>query len=1379
MTMHKNPEQENQAELKTDLQEQEKAAFKSSFKAWIRVVAFIVVAVFLPEQVAQAVEYDWRVLWQKPGSLTSYSPNLTKDLRQLDIPIAIRDILKDIAGKPINAIKISPTLTINLEKPLNISKQRIDEIYNWLVGKPCGSKALYDLLAYKGIAAQEQDIAVMALTTDILSGVLKPEGNPKIIKNSLYALSRASEFFGVKLFPVKLDLKQALSQKVAASVLPFIAHLKKDHYILVTRITDEKVYFADEHKEEFLPKAKFLDKFSGYALVPSLVDSFQLLTDKEAQDIKGAAAEDVADFYYQIENYGDYDGGNYNYDYSDMPVNDMPVYMPTNYEAPSIPDFSNYNYNANYDINNAISIAQNGGTVSIPTSIGSTVLYNDAGMVKMEVYNDDLRTVNVSQVADNLTIPLAQGSWDNNNNYYLNDFAQTGGNTFYAKDSMGAIQSTGYQAESAAIAALDQRISKVAYTIPSAPTQNIASNSYGNAIAMAQNGQTVAIPTSVGSTVFYNDKGMVKMEVYNDDLRTVNVSQVTDNLTIPLAQGSWDNNNNYTMHDITVSGGNTYAIPNLPTQASNLNSDAISKAQTVTVGNATFNNVKPIDNNPMDIQEGIIPTHVGERIDEHGNKVVQYFADYRVLGRGLEAVGSEQFSNPAGGKVTISGDNVTAIRIDGSVVLGGRNLDGGSTDSAVQKVFNSVPLNDPSMPYHYVNADIASGRLNYNTVGWERVTDQSKNIIMGLESGNYFSAVGWHVGQLSGNTIAGEGWTTDFLVRNYDALPNVSFVAARAAADGSSNFTFGISAVGEAASRIYNKASEGGSFELMRSVTFNNPNYKIDTSFSDAQITGKLIAYVKDDPLKAINFFISGQGKTVFAEGQPGDKGTMHPALSDYNARTVARTSPINNNAWKLDATNKGEQLTFYGTIGMQDKDRTTGLTLNSKGEGTNYQNIGGYANTPLDKYVAVPTGYRLLNANNTLKVMPTDAKEIQWRDLSRGGVDSPDNVNYWSPESFAARFQAEGVKLGINRKVSTEGVYFSLYEPKLDTSGGKYKLEDLLSTSGGKSTNSPKYNLFENQLYNAGKFSKEKVGMQEGFPEYKIWVDFNNGGFKVETRDLTMGSTTPLERTTAYQTVSRYAVFTDKVSYADPDSKTHDLNNSNLSIPEKYHAQFGKFLDDNPNIIPISKSTGLGVFQWLANAQGLDMTFSKNKSGEVTGGLTNQQEPYLTSNQQYKANMFKFGLQKDNPIVLPQYRGQTAGGNKESLTGVLLGNNQGKITFFERDLITQKGIQHSNFSVGTIYAIAQIEGQKDLLGILRPRAEDVGEDIDKRIKGAGDLMVLIQPLKNATVNLINNNQASIAFDGYSFSVSPSLASNTKSGRDIKDREGFLETVKS
>src|SRR3989338_7473069 len=256
------PREENGSKFKPQI---EKQPFKSNFKSWIRIVAFVVAAIFIPEQVAQAVEYDWRVLWQRPA----------------------------ISNKPINAIQISPTLTVELEKPLNISKARIEEIYQWLQGKPCGAKALYDFLTYKGIAVNEQDIAVLALTIDILNEVVKPEGNPEVIKNSLYALSRASEFFGEKLYAVKINQGQTPAGSVPVALtgtVPFIAHLKGDHYILVTKITEDKVYFVDEHREEFLPREKFLSEFSGYALIKQGQSPAGTVpvSDQEAKTILGA-----------------------------------------------------------------------------------------------------------------------------------------------------------------------------------------------------------------------------------------------------------------------------------------------------------------------------------------------------------------------------------------------------------------------------------------------------------------------------------------------------------------------------------------------------------------------------------------------------------------------------------------------------------------------------------------------------------------------------------------------------------------------------------------------------------------------------------------------------------------------------------------------------------------------------------------------------------------------------------------------------------------------------------------------------------------------------------------------------------------------------------
>ncbi|PIP19016.1 MAG: hypothetical protein COX41_05160, partial [Candidatus Omnitrophica bacterium CG23_combo_of_CG06-09_8_20_14_all_41_10] len=195
------------------------------------------------------------------------------------------NILKDIANKPVTAIKISSNLTINLDKPLKMSNQKIEEIFQWLQGRPCGSKALFDYLNYTGSKVTEQDIAILALTIDILNDVVKPEGNPEVIKTSLYSLSKVSEFFGQKLYPVKLELNN-LERK--ADLTPFIAHINGDHYVLVTRISQDKVYFSDNHKEEFLPKEKFLNEFTGYALISRPVSAGLEISASQAKAVLGS-----------------------------------------------------------------------------------------------------------------------------------------------------------------------------------------------------------------------------------------------------------------------------------------------------------------------------------------------------------------------------------------------------------------------------------------------------------------------------------------------------------------------------------------------------------------------------------------------------------------------------------------------------------------------------------------------------------------------------------------------------------------------------------------------------------------------------------------------------------------------------------------------------------------------------------------------------------------------------------------------------------------------------------------------------------------------------------------------------------------------------------
>ncbi|MFA5411439.1 MAG: cysteine peptidase family C39 domain-containing protein, partial [Candidatus Omnitrophota bacterium] len=338
----------------------EKPAFKSGFKAWIRIVAFVVVAVFLPEQVAQAAQYDWHVIWRQPAVSSILTPSSPNNFAAIDIPLAIKNILRDVANKPINAIKLSPNLTIQLEKPLNISDQRIEEIYNWLKGKPCGSQALFDYLNHKNAQAVEQDIAVMALTVDILNDVVRPEGNPEVIKNSLYALSKTSEYFGHKLFSAKIN-------SLTDATAPFIAHLKGDHYVLISKISEGKVYFVSNHKEEFLPREKFAEQFSGYALISSQASSARLLSDSEAKQIMGAGKGTI----HSISANDGSGTGNIGQTYD----------VPAGFSVPKIPSFSSNAIIPTYYFTQPMRVNSAGFT----TTAGA--FWNPAGMMYTEIPN--------------------------------------------------------------------------------------------------------------------------------------------------------------------------------------------------------------------------------------------------------------------------------------------------------------------------------------------------------------------------------------------------------------------------------------------------------------------------------------------------------------------------------------------------------------------------------------------------------------------------------------------------------------------------------------------------------------------------------------------------------------------------------------------------------------------------------------------------------------------------------------------------------------------------------------------------------------------------------------------------------------------------------
>ena len=77
-------------------------------------------------------------------------PGYTRNPININVPNTIKKLLQDINNKPITSIQLAPNVTVEMKAPLKMSAARIEQIYQWLLGKPCGTKALYDYLKMRG-----------------------------------------------------------------------------------------------------------------------------------------------------------------------------------------------------------------------------------------------------------------------------------------------------------------------------------------------------------------------------------------------------------------------------------------------------------------------------------------------------------------------------------------------------------------------------------------------------------------------------------------------------------------------------------------------------------------------------------------------------------------------------------------------------------------------------------------------------------------------------------------------------------------------------------------------------------------------------------------------------------------------------------------------------------------------------------------------------------------------------------------------------------------------------------------------------------------------------------------------------------------------------
>lgn len=236
---------------------------------WIKIIALAIVVVFLPEQVAWAVEYNPRILWQQAVRGLSYPPGIQSpalnairgtrhkalarqapDAPRFNKAVAqsIYRFLKPLVGKPVRQVQIAPGVVIevtkslsrqvtsetqyairNTNQPFQISKSELKSLYKWLKDPrtetvPCSAYTVYHLLRSQGKQVSVEQLSSLLILIDVLVGNIafrikdqrlktkdQKTGNrftglpANRIYNSLYALQKTAEYFGLNLSAVQLN----------------------------------------------------------------------------------------------------------------------------------------------------------------------------------------------------------------------------------------------------------------------------------------------------------------------------------------------------------------------------------------------------------------------------------------------------------------------------------------------------------------------------------------------------------------------------------------------------------------------------------------------------------------------------------------------------------------------------------------------------------------------------------------------------------------------------------------------------------------------------------------------------------------------------------------------------------------------------------------------------------------------------------------------------------------------------------------------------------------------------------------------------------------------------------------------------------------------
>lgn len=178
-----------------------------------------------------------------------------------------------------------------------LNRYDVDAILKWIdsQGMHFGQSAflaLKDLLSANGIGSDFEDLATDVTLIDILTGAINTFTSGDL-QLSMYGLSKYAESKGLTLYNEKLNFGD-LALQMNGVAQKVIAHVDGNHYIVVTGIENDKVYYREANRgpagtDEVMSKDDFIKKWSGHVISKTKIqDESKVLSASDAKRVKGA-----------------------------------------------------------------------------------------------------------------------------------------------------------------------------------------------------------------------------------------------------------------------------------------------------------------------------------------------------------------------------------------------------------------------------------------------------------------------------------------------------------------------------------------------------------------------------------------------------------------------------------------------------------------------------------------------------------------------------------------------------------------------------------------------------------------------------------------------------------------------------------------------------------------------------------------------------------------------------------------------------------------------------------------------------------------------------------------------------------------------------------